>query len=902
MKKIVFGLQLDNKVAPIGMGEEGIEYFLGPQQFTIRLETRCGIKQPEENQESLRTEMYRQHLQAYLTDFPNVFFKASFLADPFATSQTLLNLRDQLLLCGWDGKTDKDAPNRLSVLSDIEHKVRNNSFWPKGWADRQQFLLEKLPYKGSKNLEIFLVEPLDLLPVFWQHVLSALQKSGARIHQISSLPSAADSSDIGVFQRFIYETPEADTPKFKAKGDGSLILFTGKRDTEMASWFAKWMNENKSWFPALLLPDKTRTLDNALISEGLPSLGLQTRSDARPVLQLLKLVPEFLWQPIDPAKLLAFLTLPLQPVPRTLATKLASVLAKKPGLFGPDWQDVLKKVEAVEPPEHWLKIKKEYDFWFNRDRYSPKELVPKSIIIDLFNHIKSWSQLEINDYESKITIESQTQTVLNLLENLPESSLSHLEIVRIMRTALEPIARSPYQAQKNHIRVTHHASAILEPVEDLIWWTFTEKERDYFFSIWYSEELHYLNSIGIYPDLPAKENQRISWYRKQAFFKTASRLFLFLPERVEGAEIQPFPLFGDLNACFDSIEPFKINLDIHQLNASFPPAFNLLADFNLPPLQLIQPSPQDKSPLFIELPHINLLPEREAESFTSLESLFYYPYKWAFQYKLGLYKADNLEMADEKRLYGNLAHRLFEQVIENPAYWNKDEKAIRAWMNENIPVLFEQEGATLLRYGMEPERVSLHHKLSHSIVHFLQTMKQAGWEPEAVEKELNGQFCDIKISGIADLIFKRGNDRAIIDLKWSGKKYRTDLQTNNEDLQLALYHSLLQQNGTFNQIYTAFYIVEAAHFVSRNMEQFSESTKSVSSENPSITYKKILDKMSATYYWRKAQLSSGQIEWRTKASSKQLEEHYGAILLDLLEMKKENSTFDDFKTLVNFPV
>ena len=35
MKKIVFGLQLDNKVPPIGMGEDGINYFSGPQQFTI---------------------------------------------------------------------------------------------------------------------------------------------------------------------------------------------------------------------------------------------------------------------------------------------------------------------------------------------------------------------------------------------------------------------------------------------------------------------------------------------------------------------------------------------------------------------------------------------------------------------------------------------------------------------------------------------------------------------------------------------------------------------------------------------------------------------------------------------------------------------------------------------------
>jgi hypothetical protein len=901
MKKIVFGLQLDNKVAPLGMGDKGIEYFLGPQQFTIWLERRCGIKKPIENQESLRTEMYRQHLTAYLADFPDAFFHASFLADPFATSQTLLHFRDQLLLCGWNGEAPAGSSNRLSVLAEIEKAVNNNIAWPKGWADRQSVLLASLPYNGCKNLQIFLVEPLDLLPVYWQNILIALTKGGAQIEQIPASTGATDDTDLAVFQQFFKESPKIDGKKVKAKGDGTLILFTGKRDTELAAWFAKWMNENTSWFPTVLLPDKTRTLDNAFISEGLPGLGLPTRSEARPVLQLLKLVPEFLWQPMDPEKLLAFLTLPLQPIPRVLASKLAAVVAKKPGLFGPDWQDVLRNLEATETTEDWKQIKEIYDFWFNRTRFSQKERIPKSFLIDLFEHIMSWCQREIHDFESKITMEIQTQTVLNLLENLPESTLSQLEIVRMMRTALEPITRSPYQAQKNHIRVTHHAAAILEPVEDLIWWTFTEKERDYFFSTWYPEELNYLNSMGIYPDLPTKENQRLSWYRKQALFKTSSRLFLFLPDRVEGADIPPSPLFSDLKACFDSIDPFQIKLDIHSYNASDSPAFDVLSKFYLPPLQIIQAPVSGPSPLFIHLQKMNLLPERAAESFTSLESMFYYPHKYILQYKLGLYKADILEMADEKRLYGNLAHRLFEQLFANPDHWRKDEAAVREWINDYIPILFEQEGATLLRYGMEPERVSLHHKLAHSLLYFRQKIKQAGWEPEAVEMALTGHFCDINFSGIADLILKRGNDRAIIDLKWSGKRYRTDLMRNNEDLQLALYQHLLHQNGTFHQIYTAFYILESAEFVSRNMEQFSVSSKIESVESPADTYKKILDRMSATYYWRKEQLSSGQIEWRTKASSKRLEEFYGAKLLDLLEMKNEDATFDDFKYLVQLP-
>ena len=898
MKKIVFGLQLDNKVPPIGMGEDGINYFSGPQQFTIFLEKRFGIKPPDDNQVAIRTDVYRQHLAKYLSDHSDAFFSKSFSADPFATAQTLLNLRDSLKQAGWKGSDNEEAPVRIRTLSLIENDLNKNMFWPKGWTDRQLDVLEKLPFKSIRNLLIYLVEPLDLLPVYWQKVLTGLENNGAKILQIPFDPAAGEDSDLGQFQRFIHTQPSADMPKLKAKGDGSLCLFTGKRDTEQAGWLAKWLNENQSWDPILLLPDKTRTLDNALILEGLPSLGLQTRSDARPVLQLLKLVPEFLWQPLDPVKLLSFLTLPQQPIPWDLSKILASNLASKPGLFGVDWYEDLNKFKERVAPEIWEDLKKEYDFWFNRNRYSQKDLVPKADLLELFTHVNIWSQSVLSDHESSMSISSQTQVLINLIDNLPETQLSHLEIVRIIRTALEPIARSPVQAQKNHIRVTHHATAILEPIDDLIWWTFTEREPDYFFAKWYTHEMDYLQGKGVLPDLPIKDNQRISWYRKQAFLRTKKRLFLFLPERVEGAEIQPFPLFGDLNACFDNLDKLKISLDIHL--AGEYPDFSLIASFNLPKLQAVIPSPPTPVPLFLHIDTLLELPERLDESFTSLESLFYYPYKYVFQYKLGLYKAKSLEIIGDKRLYGNLAHRLFEQLIKNTDYWYKEEATIQQWIEESLPVLYEQEGATLLQYGKEPERSVLSRKLTLGLLKFVRLMKNEGWEPDSVETRLTGTFCEKPVSGIVDLILKKGNDRAIIDLKWSGKNYRMDLLKNKEDLQLALYYSLLNQTGSFENVYTAFYIIESGELISKNMRIANEGTSNISLEDPKVTYAEILSKMSSTFLWRKEQLSRAQIEIRNEQNSQLLEEQYGS-LLELLEMKREDSKFDDFKALVNLP-
>ena len=85
------------------------------------------------------------------------------------------------------------------------------------------------------------------------------------------------------------------------------------------------------------------------------------------------------------------------------------------------------------------------------------------------------------------------------------------------------------------------------------------------------------------------------------------------------------------------------------------------------------------------------------------------------------------------------------------------------------------------------------------------------------------------------------------------------------------------------------------------MEVFTDSQITESLENPETTYANILSKMSNTFYWRKDQLANGKIELRNKQNSKLLDENYGSILLNFLELKKEDSKFDDFKTLVNLP-
>jgi hypothetical protein len=56
--------------------------------------------------------------------------------------------------------------------------------------------------------------------------------------------------------------------------------------------------------------------------------------------------------------------------------------------------------------------------------------------------------------------------------------------------------------------------------------------------------------------------------------------------------------------------------------------------------------------------------------------------------------------------------------------------------------------------------------------------------------------------------------------------------------------------------------------------------------------------MERTYQWRVQQISNGIIEIRTERTAAELESLYEGQLTDLLEMKQEESRYDDYRGLL----
>ncbi|RMG80720.1 MAG: hypothetical protein D6714_14200, partial [Bacteroidetes bacterium] len=646
-------------------------------------------------------------------------------------------------------------------------------------------------------------------------------------------------------------------------------------------------------------------LDIALVEEGLPSLGILSASLARPSLQILKLATVFLWNPIDPFKILEFVSLSVKPLADDLATAIADQMAKTPGLNGEGWNITIRRYfdelalrAANDPSIQVEEIRRQYEFWFERRRYDLSRTVPKRDPIEIFDYVRNWAFKKFDQSGGKnnslLVLSEQAKRIVELLHALPETELTYLELERIVRTIYEPSPVVFQTCEVGHLPYVLHPSAVVGPVSDLVWWNFSQNEPVHFFSRWYEAERRFLNQKNIYPETPARENARLVWQRRRPFLNTQNRMILVVPEMVDGKAVHPHPLLGDLEAAFQNLDDITFDLGQPDDRRAFEPFFEVPEKIAIPRRRFGKPRP------FLHIANPARLAKRDYETLTSLETLFYYPYQWVFKYKIRLHKSSILSVTKDARLMGNLAHRLFEKMFrQDISDWDKDR--VEAWIDAEADKLLAREGAVLLMYGREPERVTFLNRMKYAAWSLVSLIQENGWKVRQTEMDLEGNFAGVPVRGIADLVLERGDEYAIVDLKWRGRARRESMIRNEEDLQLVLYAHLL--SGERGCAHTAYFIIENGKMVARNDLAF----KNITAVAPDAAHEQInadiRARMEATYKWRMAQIEAGKVEIRTKQTAPLLENHYNeeedpGDIFARLEMKEEDAPFCDYKTLI----
>ncbi|MBK7660124.1 MAG: hypothetical protein IPJ28_13720 [Betaproteobacteria bacterium] len=160
----------------------------------------------------------------------------------------------------------------------------------------------------------------------WRRVLAKLPMSVVD----EPKPAAAGGTFLRALQDVLVSSAGGGKPKRLVwKDDGSVRVVPGKRRSPHRHRLAAELRQAGDDI-LIVVEQEGGIADATLASTDLAQEGVSPSSPARPALQVLPLALRLLWQPLDFAALLAFLTLPDGPIPGFARRRLAARVASSP--------------------------------------------------------------------------------------------------------------------------------------------------------------------------------------------------------------------------------------------------------------------------------------------------------------------------------------------------------------------------------------------------------------------------------------------------------------------------------------------------------------------------------------------------------------------------------------------
>ena len=900
MLNVTFGVDLDG-YHPLENSPLCGEITLGPLGLLGLLETRLALNSPSTN-EACRIVQYRACLKD--ADDGRRFYSDSFTADPQTTASTLLQWRDTWVAAGWQGTCAATDAATLRDLAAVE-ALATGRLAP-GVGDRLRTVLATLRGNPLSDLTIRLIEDPVALPWLWREILALL---GATIDSPSflSTPQAPPDTDLHRLQEALC-LRQATT----LQGDGTVVLLTAHNETLLARAVSQIVHHKleataNPWFgplaTTLLQGGQAGILDTVFAGDDGPRTGQSELSCWRPPLQVLPLALSLLWEPLDPYRLLEFLTHPVGPLPRGVRSRLAPVVAAQPGVGGEAWRAAVDELiaEASARKDHdpaaGELLRRRIDFWLAPQRHDPATGAPLTLLAERCAEIARWAgaaaeHTATSPAEQSLLYAASAQAgqacdALDLLRRSGEQRLNRLQLERILdqvTAAGAPLGSQ--RAELGHIPVRSSPGAVIEPVERLIWWQFTEPTLPSR-SPWSGVERAQLTAAGI--NLPSNQQllAGLSGQWLLPVLAAKQQIILAVPRTLRGEATRHHPLRDLIETLVGKSLP---HIEIGEALAHQPGAGQLrLTGDQVPARDL--PAPKR----WWELPRPELLgPREKPESYSSLEKFIGSPYQWVLNYKAGLYPA-RIERIDPVTQRGNLLHHLIERLFAGGCDWRQaNQDIVQTWGRAACEQLLREEGANWLLPGRIKERQDLIQIAGMTVWQLVRALRAAKVCTAVTEQEVTGSFTGGELTGFIDLLVTNEHgDEAVIDLKWGGTSYRKDLLKENQALQLALYAYLRQKQGRWPA--QAFFILQEGRLLAQD-QRFFPTAEICAPVNPNSCAQSLWVDFEKTWRWRREQLNKGWIEVTVVGTQAD-----GNSVSPGLIIAECNDRFNDFDALTGWP-
>ncbi len=752
------------------------EYWGGPETLLGWIETQLGLPAARFHQASRVSEF-----AAALDAAEHPLFAESLKADRWATASELLSRREELLMSGWDEAESESHPVLVRAMARV---VAGRTFQFPGEAERLKRVLDALD--SGQILpphHCLLLDAKDAWPPVWQRVLAKLNIADAA----GKIAQAPKDTALQRAQSFLLGGTRAKT--------GSDLTFRHVRTRSqsaaiefIAATLAKSPDKLSTTVVCCEDDDLAMRLDACLSRIGLPTAGASAWSRAHPVLQVLPLILALGWAPVDPQVLLGFLTLPVLPIPRKAAFKLANALTRKPGLGSSDWEQAVADLcsEEADPDG---KLRERLDAWFQCERTPRGSDMPSRLIRNRCGLVARWASgraaLLEKDSQAPTGLLVALQTAAGqaaLLGELAECqgpSMSEPQLARLLEEALANGAEAnPFTEAEGGPILVRSLSEVVGSCDRLIW--LGTGTSDTAGCRWSSSQLRELRATGVLVDDGSKVLSSLRVAETQGFCQVKeSFLAVVLPQDFER---RWHPLWLAVRGLLPESEAEHPLVLEDLLMAGNTTA---LAPFKFECHDVVVEPPQKKRPLW-EIP-AGLLTDRDTVSASELQDRLACPLKWTLHYAAKIRPGSMAALPGDHQLKGTFSHSLFERVFggggELPALDDAVSQALAAF-DERLPL----DAAPLAQPNKYLERQRLRSQIENATRVFVTTLASGGYRVVGIEVGLTGQAFGKPLNGWIDCVAKKnGGEEAIIDFKYGGRSKYHALIAEGRAVQLATY-------------------------------------------------------------------------------------------------------------------
>ncbi len=792
------------------------EAWAGPRFLLNLLETQLGLGGPIVPA-ALRSATLVPKMRAR-----DGFWSESAQVDPLGTARTLLDWRDALWMAGWRG--EQLRAGRLAALADVTAGA------PPGMADRIAAVADTLARRAADVEELVLVEPTDDLAPAWRAVVDRLVAQGTRRTSVVLAPADA-RGDLARAQRL----------RFAPVADGTLQLLRAHGPLQAAEEVAAWLAARDAALAQTVVISSDAVLDAAFRRHGLPTTGGTRHARDNALMQILPLTLALGWAPPDPQRALELLTLSDGPVPRGIAWRLARALHEQPAVDSDPWRNGLAAgLTAIESPEDRARLQTRLAALFHAPvqrggTYPAAEIRRR---LDVLEHwVRGRMTTATMDVAAWTSLLRATLGLRALVDASGLEGLQAPELERFLDEALESEPPLPAFPAEAGVAAVHAPGAVGGPARCVVWWSFDLASVPAIptLPLTTAERRALLAAGVVLPDPGELAVAAAARWRRPLQQATDALLLVCPRTAADGTERHPHPLWDELEA------DLAAGASLSALIRATPVAA---------PAQTRRPGRALPLPRRTWTVAPGALRMRAAESPSSLGAMLGCSFKWAVSYQGGVWPGGTAALPETERLLGTLTHLLLARLLV-------DGITSAAEAQARAEALFDAEGARiaapLFLPGFDASRADARTIFALAARELTRVLAASNLSVRAVETAAERETDDWRLAGTPDLVV--GPPTAVIDLKWSGARFRREQLAAGTAHQLAAYAHLLAEPAAAALPPVGFFILREQRLLTTDDTVFRDADR-VDGPAVGVTW----DAFVAAHRARRVALANGVLE------------------------------------------